>query len=66
MADYADSTEQDAARLEAALARIARARAAPRPAQASAAGQAETADLRARLDDLISELRSVLGRDSAD
>lgn len=65
MADYADSTEQDAARLEAALARIARARSARPAAAGKPAAQADV-DLRARLDDLIAELRGVLGRDLAD
>jgi hypothetical protein len=65
--------QDEAARLEAALDRIGRAAARPRPAAlheaaprattpASAAPQ--TAELAARLDSLIADLRAVLGTDA--
>ena len=54
----ADSGVDETARLEAALARIARAR---RPESGAAPGGEALA---ARLDALITELRSVLGRDA--
>ena len=60
MADSGSSGVDETARLEVALARIARAR---RPA--GAAGT-DGAGLAARLDALIAELRSVLGRDPGD
>ncbi len=56
----------ETARLEAALARIVRAR---RPANAPGAapvGGAGGVELTARLDALIAELRNVLGRDPGD
>ena len=58
IADAGTTTADAADRLEAALERIAR-RAAPGQAPAPS-------DLPARLDLLIAELRSVLGRDSAE
>ena len=60
MADSGSSGVDETARLEAALARIALAR---RP---DGTAGAETSGLAARLDALIAELRSVLGRDSGD
>ena len=62
MADSGGSGLDETARLEAALARIARAR---QPEGGVAAGANGTV-LAARLDALIAEIRSVLGRDSAD
>ena len=63
--DEAGHTRTDeAARLEAALERIALSRPASVPGQTAAS--ADTADLARRLDALIAELRSVLGRDGAD
>jgi hypothetical protein len=72
MADADVTGESEAARLEAALARIARAATSRAPAAASPdAGRApmpriETREIKSRLDALIIELRSVLGRDSSD
>ncbi len=63
MADSGSSGVDDTARLEAALARIARAR---RPERTAPAGGGDNAVLSARLDALIAELRSVLGRDQGD
>ncbi len=60
MADAGTSKADAADRLEAALERIA-SRFGHAPSQAPAAPE-----LSARLDALIAELRSVLGRDSAD
>ncbi len=62
MADGADNQPDDTARLEAALDRIARAGGSPGAASRPADGR----ELAARLDVLITELRTVLGRDSAD
>jgi hypothetical protein len=62
MADVVNSPADDVARLEAALERIERAKAARPPGPVPA----ETARLAARLDALIGELRSVLKRDGAD
>ena len=59
MADLEQTDDPDAARLEAALARIARARP---PAQAAPAPGNDEA--KHRLDALITDLRAVLGRDS--
>ena len=64
MADTGESGTDETARLEAALARIARAR--PQAADPSSAASPDRQALAARLDALIAELRSVLGRDSAD
>ena len=62
--DEAGHTRADeAARLEAALERIALSRPACVPGLA--APSAGTTDLARRLDALIAELRSVLGRDGA-
>ena len=63
MADAGRTRTDEAARLEAALDRIALAR--PRLHARSAPDQG-TAELARRLDALIAELRQVLGRDSAD
>ena len=61
MADPGD----EAARLEAALTRIAQARPSLKRPSAGEAGL-DKAALASRLDALITELRGVLGRDSAD
>jgi hypothetical protein len=71
MADADMTGESEAARLEAALARIARAaRAAPpqvvSPEAPVLAEAGPTREIKSRLDALIIELRSVLGRDSSD
>ena len=63
MADAGKTRADEAARLEAALDRIARAK--PRASQAGPADPNRAA-LARRLDGLIAELRQVLGRDSAD
>ncbi len=63
MADAGKTAAQEAARLEAALDRIARTPSHGPPVGSS---KATTADLARRLDALIAELRQVLGRDSAD
>ena len=62
MADSGNSGTDETARLEAALARIARARKAAGPALAA---DQDRQALAARLDALIGELRAVLGRDPA-
>jgi hypothetical protein len=59
MADGSAHGMDDAARLEAALDRIARAR--PKPARS--AETADTAALAQRLDALIAELRGMLKKD---
>lgn len=64
MAEAGKPKADEAARLEAALERIARSRSAALPGQAPAAEN--TAELARRLDGLIAELRAVLGRDGAD
>ena len=64
IAEAGNTKADEAARLEAALERIARSRPAARPGNPPA--DANTADLARRLDTLIAELRTVLGRDSAD
>ncbi len=61
MADAGTTKADEADRLEAALERIARGRAGMVAGRTTAAS-----DLPARLDALIAELRSVLGRDSPD
>jgi hypothetical protein len=72
MADADVTGESEAARLEAALARIARAARSvpvprtPHPAEPAPVAKAETGEIKSRLDALIIELRSVLGRDSSD
>jgi hypothetical protein len=74
MADADMTGDSEAARLEAALARIARAATArpplptlaPASTQPDAAHPGPTTEIRSRLDALIIELRSVLGRDSSD
>ncbi len=58
----ADCGVDETARLEAALGRIARAR----PKAGGLSAGPGNAALAARLDVLIAELRSVLGRDSSD
>jgi len=65
MAETERDAEIEAARLEAALTRIARARppasSSPQPKDASS-----NPELHARLDALIADLRATLGRDSSD
>ncbi len=63
MADPEHIPVHEAARLEAALERIARA--GPRAARDGCA-EASRVELTRRLDALIAELRQVLGRHSAD
>ena len=63
MAEPGSSGVEETARLEAALARIARARRPDGPTQADGTDRAMLAT---RLDALIAELRSVLGRDQGD
>jgi hypothetical protein len=72
MADSATQKPTEAARLEAALERIAKARVI-RPATASVASSdsalSDSVDRKAlagRLDQLIAEIRAALGRDTAD
>jgi hypothetical protein len=62
MAEERATGQEEAARLEAALDRIWHA-GALRPSVAHAQG---TAELASRLDALITEIRSALGKDSAD
>ncbi len=63
MADAGSTKTDEAARLEAALERIAQNRTrAGRPAETGG----HTAEIARRLDALIVELRTLLGRDSAD
>lgn len=64
MADAGNTRPDEAQRLEAALDRIARARAEAPARGAAPAG--EDAAFARRLDRLIAELRTVLGRDSSD
>ena len=64
MAQAGNTLADEAARLEAALERIAGSRPAATPGQAPA--HASNIDLTRRLDSLIAELRTVLGRDGAD
>ena len=64
MAEDGNTMADEAARLEAALERIARSRSQATAGHAPA--PSGTADLARRLDALIAELRTVLGRDSAD
>jgi hypothetical protein len=65
MAGHWGHVEDDAARLAAALERLARLR----PAGASGhahAGRPDMAELARRLDALITELRGALGKEAAD
>lgn len=62
MAESGSSGLDETERLEAALARIARARSNAGALPAST----DNATLAARMDALIAELRSVLGRDTGD
>ena len=62
MAETDAAASDEAARLEAALERIARHR---QPASDEAGASFDKAGLARRLDTLIAELRAVLGRDPA-
>jgi hypothetical protein len=62
MAGHWGHVEEDAARLAAALERLARLR----PAGLTPEAGRGTADLARRLDALIAELRGVLGKEAAD
>ncbi len=74
MANETDDPDEAADRLEAALERIARLAAQPRPAQGAEPPAADmptdealdeapaTAEIAERLDDLIERLRTVLGK----
>jgi hypothetical protein len=62
MAEEAGSGSEEAARLEAALARISRAGLH----RAEAAPRQPTAQLVRRLETLIAEIRAALGKDNAD
>jgi hypothetical protein len=64
MAEAGTTKADEAARLEAALDRIARLQAA-HPAAETASAK-DSAALARRLDTLIADLRAVLGRDSGD
>jgi hypothetical protein len=69
MADHWGHVEEDAARLAAALERLARLRPARLPGQGQEAAQVaprDTAELARRLDALIAELRGALGKEAAD
>ncbi len=68
MAGYWGLVEEDTARLAAALERLARLRPGTATGQAAQAGHAATPDpveLASRLDSLIGDLRSALGKDLA-
>ncbi len=62
MAGHWGHVEEDAARLAAALERLARLR----PARLTPEAGGDTADLARRLDALIAELRGALGKEAAD
>ncbi len=64
MADAGSTRVDEAARLEAALERIARRRAGVQAGEA--ASGTDTVELARRLDQLIAELRAVLGGDPAE
>jgi hypothetical protein len=69
MAGHWGHVEEDAARLAAALERLARLRPTGREAQIEPAQQGDPAalsELAGRLDALIVELRGALGKDAAD
>jgi hypothetical protein len=67
MATYWGHDVEDAARLEAALQRIAQAREAARKDQVPLAQPpVATAEAARRLDSLIADIRALLGKDSAD
>jgi len=69
MAGHWGHVEEDAARLAAALERLARVRPArlvAQPREALPGAGQETADLARRLDVLIAELRGALGKEAAD
>jgi hypothetical protein len=71
MAAYWGNEVEDAARLEAALQRIAEARrallkSAPSEAPQAILSPAATEEAARRLDSLIAEIRAVLGKDAAD
>jgi hypothetical protein len=67
MAGHWGHVEEDAARLAAALERLAKLRPARRTAQGAPADAGpDPADLARRLDALIAELRGALGKEAAD